>query len=143
MKIVLNKCYGGFSISRKAAEFMVERGSKQATEELADWKQRQGWLEYYKEHGTFPNVCPLLERGSLEISAKYDKEARFFGYGYSDNFTGYNRSDPDLVAAVEALGADANGEHASLRVVEIPDGIEWDIDNYDGVETAHELHRSW
>lgn len=53
------------------------------------------------------------------------------------------RADPDLVAVIEELGAKANGRHADLKVVEIPDGIEWEIDEYDGIETIHEIHRSW
>ena len=26
---------------------------------------------------------------------------------------------------------------------EIPDDVEWEIDDYDGIETIHEVHRSW
>ena len=33
-KIVINTCYGGFSISRKAAEYMAKRGHKRAQAEL-------------------------------------------------------------------------------------------------------------
>jgi hypothetical protein len=41
------------------------------------------------------------------------------------------------------MGGLASGGFASLKVVEIPDGIEWEIDEYDGKETIHEKHRSW
>ncbi len=61
------------------------------------------------------------------------------GYGYPE----IARDDPKLVEVVERLGEAANGAHASLRVVEIPDDVEWEIDEYDGVETIHEKHRSW
>ena len=74
MKIVINNCYGGFSISRKAAEFMAARGNERARLELMQSKKR------------------------------------FYGYGYVDGMDGaYERTDPDLVAAVEALGEEANG----------------------------------
>ena len=69
MKIVINNCYGGFSISRKAAEFMAARGNERARLELEQSKKR------------------------------------FYGYGYVEGMDGaYERTDPDLVAAVEALG---------------------------------------
>ena len=48
-----------------------------------------------------------------------------------------------LVDVVERLGKKANGESAELKVVEIPDGVEYEIDEYDGVESIHEKHRSW
>ena len=32
---------------------------------------------------------------------------------------------------------------AELAIVEIPDGIEWEIDDYDGIETIAETHRTW
>lgn len=54
-----------------------------------------------------------------------------------------NRADPLLVQAVEELGVEADGQHARLKVVEIPDGVDYEIDDYDGVETIHEKHRVW
>lgn len=108
MKIVINKCFGGFSISREAAEFMAARGNRQAKAELEESK------------------------------------GRWFGYGYTKEYRdGYNRTDPDLVAAIEELGERANGKMAKLAVVEIPDDIEWEIDEYDGQERVVERHRSW
>jgi hypothetical protein len=108
MKVVINKCYGGFSISHKAAEYMAERGS---------------------------------ERAKLEL-AKFD--GYWFGFGYNDEMIGgYERSDPLLVEVVETLGTEANSRLAELKVVEIPDGVEWEIENYDGIEHVAEKHRTW
>ena len=59
------------------------------------------------------------------------------------NSWGIKRDNPNLVKVVETLGSRANGVHAKLRVVEIPDDIEWEIDEYDGQETINEAHRSW
>jgi hypothetical protein len=30
-----------------------------------------------------------------------------------------------------------------LRIVEIPDGVEWHISEYDGIEHIAENHRTW
>ena len=89
MKIVLNSCYGGFSLSEAA----------------------------YKALGV-----------------PWD------GYGYDFND---KRTDPKLIDVVERLGSDADGHCAELRVVEIPDGIDWEIEEYDGKEWIAEKHRTW
>jgi hypothetical protein len=41
------------------------------------------------------------------------------------------------------LGAEANGRYAQLKIVTIPDGIEWEIEEYDGNEHIAEQHRTW
>jgi hypothetical protein len=53
------------------------------------------------------------------------------------------RNDPLLVKCVEMNGDWSFGSHAELKVVNIPDGVEFEIDDYDGMETIHEAHRSW
>jgi hypothetical protein len=92
MKVVVNRCYGGFGLSEKA----------------------------YRE-----------------LDLEWD------GYGYAYNYGNKERTDPKLIEVVEKLGEEANGEFAFLKVIEIPDDIEWFIDDYDGVETIREKHRSW
>ncbi len=65
---------------------------------------------------------------------------RHFGY---DHRTDSARACPYLLAVVERLGAAANGDCAKLAIVEIPDGVEWEIDEYDGCEHVAEKHRTW
>lgn len=48
-----------------------------------------------------------------------------------------------LVQVVEELGDEANGKFASLKVVTIPDDVEWEIHEYDGREWVAEKHRTW
>lgn len=62
--------------------------------------------------------------------------------GYGSEFRN-DRTNPKLVECVEALGEKANGECASLKVVEIPDDVKWYIEEYDGIESIHEKHRIW
>ena len=53
------------------------------------------------------------------------------------------REDPDLVATVEMMGENAWGNHAELMVVDIPNDVEWTIEEYDGREWIAEKHRVW
>lgn len=62
-------------------------------------------------------------------------------YYWWDN--GIKRDDPDLVAVVRKLGEAADGKYAKLKIVSIPDDVEWEIHDYDGVESIHEVHRTW
>lgn len=54
-----------------------------------------------------------------------------------------SRDDPYLVKVVEDLGELAAGPYASLKVVEIPAEVDWEIGDYDGVEWIAEVHRTW
>jgi hypothetical protein len=53
------------------------------------------------------------------------------------------RNDPILVEIVEQLGEAAGGFFSALKVVEIPDDVEWGIEKYDGNEWIAEKHRTW
>lgn len=81
------------------------------------------------------------ERAKAELA---ESESRFFGYGYVEGMDGgYDRTDKYLIQAVEELGKLADGDLAELKIVEIPDGIKYYIDEYDGVESIHEEHNQW
>jgi hypothetical protein len=54
-----------------------------------------------------------------------------------------DRSNPLLVEAVQKLGAKANGLYTTLKIVEIPDDVEWRVDAINGKEVIREKHRIW
>ena len=53
------------------------------------------------------------------------------------------RNDPILVEIVEQLGEAADGDFAELKVVKIPDDVQWQIEEFDGNEWIAEKHRTW
>lgn len=53
------------------------------------------------------------------------------------------RDDADLVDIVESMGEKSYGWAAELKVVEIPEDVEWEIQEYDGSEWVAEVHRTW
>ena len=77
---------------------------------------------------------------SREAQDKYkERTGRYF----SDNGGHSGRGDEDLVAVVGELGEAAGGNIGVLAVVEIPDGVEWAIEEYEGREWVAERHRKW
>jgi ABC-type transporter Mla MlaB component len=62
-----------------------------------------------------------------------------------DNFDvhGISREDKTLVMVVEELGEKANGDCAELKIIEIPNDVEYTIEEYDGSEWIAEVHRTW
>jgi hypothetical protein len=53
------------------------------------------------------------------------------------------RDCPDLVAMVEEGGTDVDGIYSELKVVDVPDDVNWFIHEYDGMEHVAERHRTW
>ena len=88
MEVVINKCYGGFGLSKVA-------------------------IKRYAELKKGITLYPL------------------------------ERNDLDLIQTVRELGDEANGNCAKLDIIEIPDGISWEIEEYDGKEWVAEKHQTW
>jgi len=116
MKIVINGRFGGFSLSHKAFLKLREMENKYAFEE--------------PDYGE----CWNDESGPKEKPA-YETKGFFL--------LEIPRDDPDLIKVVEELGNEANGYCASLEIIEIPDDVEWEIQEYDGSEWVAEKHRTW
>lgn len=69
-----------------------------------------------------------------------------------ENIDTIARDDKDLVDVVERLGERANSIESEdgrfcftseIRIIEIPDGVKWEIMNYDGIEYVQEVGRKW
>ena len=75
------------------------------------------------------------ETGGFWLS---DEAAKTLGVNPYDDIA---RDDPKLVALVEQ--GNASEEDSTLKVVEIPDDVDWVIENYDGREWVAEKHRQW
>jgi hypothetical protein len=55
-----------------------------------------------------------------------------------------HRDDPKLIRVVEKIGPKrAASQFAELKIVEIPDDVDWEIEEYDGKEWVSEVHRTW
>jgi hypothetical protein len=53
------------------------------------------------------------------------------------------RDCPHLIAMVEENKQEHKYRFAELKIVEIPDDVEWQIEEYDGLEWVAEKHKTW
>jgi hypothetical protein len=154
MKVVINKCFGGFGLSpaglKRWAELKGRKcyffkkyglGDKPYTRVSID----EATKAYFNSAFDIPNPNEVLgPELNWRTAPKAELEARNARYQEHSLYSGnIERTDPDLVKVVEELGKKANGSCAELRVVEIPDGTGYEIDEYDGVEHIAETHRTW
>ena len=121
MKIVINKSYGGNEI----------RLSEQAIARLIEWKVpgvSWEWNEHDRRH--------------------WRSDGRFMGWIDDIHVP---RDHPALVKLIREMGDAVNGDvYTELVVVEVPDGIEWEIltvhrpgEIGSSMEQVHENHRVW
>jgi hypothetical protein len=122
MKIVINRKHGGFGLSDVAFELLLQKKNIEFDRVLSTRPFGQDAHEYYR-------------KGHVGEEEHYISHYDF----YDDT----SRKDLDLVAVVEELGKKANGYCAELHIVEIPDDVDWFIDEYDGMEWVAEKSRKW
>jgi len=119
-KIVTNRCYGGFSLSQPAMLRYAEiKGIKLYP------AQQRGLVIYW--------LVPKDQR--TQSNEAYARDTIYARY--------IERDDPALIQTIEELGEAANGEFTKLEITEIPDGVEWKVEEYDGQEWVAEAHRTW
>jgi len=153
MIIVINNNFGGFSLSPLAVKRIAELNGKECY--FFDTKLSGEPQNRYTPIPLEGADCVMLWVAfSVKNPAEFlPKEERGKDGTYKDFNTEYkkikldnrpnDRTDPVLIRVVEELGISANGSCASLKVIEIPDGTDWEIDEYDGSESVHEKHESW
>ena len=136
MRIVINECYGGFGLSHKAIMRYAELSG------IALYPAIEVDEYNYKD----PRVKPWDGIGSSLFTHYYTRPIATSGK-MSDSFywapRGIERNDPILVRVVEEMKEEANGRFAKLVIIEIPDDVEYEIEEYDGSEWVSEKHRTW
>jgi hypothetical protein len=145
MKVVINKCFGGFELSVPAMKRLAELKGRECYF-FTEARDKDGRFD-------FENMVRLSDKeAEKRFYYAYDvpsldgltKDERAEHYIY---FNDISRTDPDLITVIDELGAGhrtgASGPLASLKIIEIPDDVEYLIDEYDGNEHIAEFHRTW
>ena len=53
------------------------------------------------------------------------------------------RDDEHLIAVVELMGAEASNKYSDMKIVDVPDDVNWYVEEDDGKEWVAERHRTW
>ena len=117
MKVAINTRYGGFNLSDEAFELLLDKKG-------IEWEKDPDGLCYGADY---------YHAGHVGESNHFISRYNFYD----------NRTDKDLIEVIEELGEMADGDHAELRIVEVPDDVQWTIEEYDGSEWVAENHRKW
>jgi len=142
VKVVVNKCYGGFRLSMKAQKRLAElNGTTIFFYKQKKYKHRDGINEYEREDDLNSNTkcvnCVIEDLGKIISEITLIENGYFRDYG--DN----ERHSPFLIKVIEELGDEANGYSADLQIIEIPDGVDYQIEGENGFEYISEKHRTW
>ena len=141
--VVINKQHGGFGLSSEGIERYLELKGLKFYKKYND-HQKHGftrptyWLVPENQQLQEPDAetwysMTLAER--QRHNQLYDRQ--------TFNDRDLDRDDPILVQVIQELGNTASGHHAELKIVEIPADVEWQIEEYDGLEWVAEKHRTW
>jgi hypothetical protein len=116
MKIAINTQYGGFGLSDEAFESLLKRKG----------------IDFEKVDAAF-GCANYYAKGHVGNDEHFISQ-----YDHYEP-----RNDPDLIAVIEEFGDKSYGWAATLRIVEIPDDVDWYVEEHDGLEHIAEKHRTW
>jgi hypothetical protein len=135
-EIVINARYGGFGLSDEAfALYLKKKG-----------------IKYYRRKSEYPSIvgddfCRVpFEKYEKVKNEGYKKDGNFKDINSKNWWLSYRdieRDDPILIEVIKELGAKANGMCAKLKIVKIPSNVDWEINEYDGLESVEEKHLVW
>ncbi len=139
-KVILNKCYGGFGLSPKAYQLYAKKKGFQAFAYKGNYDRERKVFYYTKLNylSENPSVSYFIKDFGDNVwinEEEYEKYNLYLSCGY--------REDKTLIEVVEELGDEANSIYSKLVIVEIPDDLDYMIDEYDGIETLHQKVQEW
>lgn len=127
MKIVINKRFSQYSLSPAGVKRLAELNGKECYFYVLD--KSGDYIERREED--------IIDK-SLWMARSNKEDGNSFL-----SRTPHNRADKNLVKVVEELGEKANGPAVNLKIVEIPDDVDWELDYSHGAEIVREIGRYW
>lgn len=135
-EVVINTCYGGFGLSDEAYEELIKLGIP---------------VKRYNPKDNDNNKKVIYDNELIPKGEDKWQDEIYWNFKgitnstqrYWDVWTQYDRENPLIIKVVKKLGERANGHFAKLKIVRIPADVEYEIEEYDGMEWIAEKHRTW
>lgn len=148
-EIVINNCFGGFGLSHKAVMRYAElKGIKlypffdDITKKVYGGRATLDNPEVMVSYALVPE--DEFKKVEAEEQAKPISPERFEKSNalyFSEREI--ERTDPILIQVIRGLRGKANSRFSELKIIKIPNDVEWEIEEYDGSEWVAEKHRTW
>lgn len=140
-KVILNKSYGGFGVSKKAYELYAKKKGLEVYSYQLDFFDDEYGRKHTRLVRTDYPISIFAQYSTRDLGEVVDSISEEDKLDLDTNM----RDDETLIEVVEELGKDANGRFSDLVIVEIPDDVAEDyvIDDYDGIETLHKRVTVW
>lgn len=113
MKVVINQSFGDFRLSSSAITKIIDKKINKILNN--DEFKKEKWLNYHGIYDAIDYYFNML--GAFDSSSQK-----------------LIRNDSELIEVVEELAEKAFGTGSILKVVEIPDNVDWIIIHNDGME---------
>ena len=148
MRIVINDKYGGFGLSHDAIMRYAELKSIKLYAWVDDIAKRIYGENIKVEDAVLVHYATVpqkeyesiveREREKPIAPGRFEKSNALY---FSDR--DIKRNDPLLIQVIKELKQEANGHCAKLKIINIPENVDWEVKEYDGWEHIAEKHRTW
>jgi len=144
-EIVINRCWGRFNLSHEAimlyaklSGFKLYPFVEIREKEGKKWSPTTDKYRPYVNELSKDNPYDLIfyTKKPLNKDGSYDNNSWF---GDDD----IERDDLNLIKVVKKLKEESYNSLSELKIVKIPFNIKWTIEDYDGMESVEEEHKSY
>ena len=132
MKIILNKCFGGFDVSNEAYNLYAKKKNLNLYFYSSEYIDHQFIYKKVNDTNNYLFKSFFIKDIGNNVSISNEDYKKYCLYLDSEY-----RQDTTLIEVIEELGEKASGRFGALEVVEIPDNYYYKIDEYDGLETIY------
>ena len=152
-EVVINKRFGGYNVSHEASI------------DIFKYDNNVDKVYIYSAENYESDKCKLIKDIKFN-NGEFDNDIDDYVTYISSKYLGDNinrneikldcvkfmlsltqnikREDKRLIELIKEWGSErCSGNYSELKIVEIPDDVEYEIDDYDGCESIHEKHRIW
>jgi hypothetical protein len=139
VKIVINKCFGGFDLSHKAIMLYAKKKGMGIYAYETDYSDRltpnDFSVKYIKveDNESYRYCLDYLTKDFGDSFIDLDDSGKEINDYYFSKYD-IERTDPALVEVVEELKEEASANGSELIVGEVPDDVPYEIHDHDGWE---------